>query len=60
MMTARCFVQSAEQTEHIGVNMLNRFSLCAQASHFLPFDANTRTSDPRCIIQIKKGILLLL
>lgn len=53
-MTAHCFVQSAEQTEHIRVNMLNPYSLCAQASHFLAFDTNTRTSDSRCIIKIKK------
>lgn len=55
MMTAHCFVQSAEQTEHIRVNMLNPHSLCAQASHFLAFHTNTRTSDSRCILKIKKA-----
>lgn len=55
MMTAHCFVQSVEQTEHIRVNMLNPYSLCAQASHFLAFDTNTRTSDSTCIPKIKKA-----
>lgn len=49
-MTAHCFVQSAEQTEHICVNMLSPYSLCAQASHFLAFD--TRNSDSGCILKI--------
>ena len=54
MTTAHCFVQSAEQTEHICGNMLSLYSLRAQASHCLAFDTNTGTSDSRCIIKIKK------
>lgn len=46
---------SAEQPEHIRVNMLNPYSLCAQASHFLAFDTNTGTSDSRGIPKRKKA-----
>lgn len=55
MMTAHCFVQSAKQTEHTRVNMLNPYSLCAQASHFLAFNTDTRTSDSRCTVKMKKA-----
>lgn len=55
MMTAHCFVQSAEQTELIHGNTLNPYSLCAQASHYLAFDTNTGTSDSTCIVKSKKA-----
>lgn len=52
-MTAHCFVQSAGD---IRVNMLKPYLLCAQASHFLAFDTNTRNSVSRCIPKRQKAL----